>query len=343
MHKVVWLVVVAAPQPPLPAWQQELLAQRGNPRVSVHRGGLPEHDELREAGAAIGLRPSLQMPVVVGMTTTPTRLPHIEPAVVSLLNQTQPVIVVINIPDVYTDRRGHWRNKKASIPAWLSELADERLIVHRVPTDWGPATKLVGTAIAAKNGLLRVDVERTVVVAADDDHEWEPYALATLVGHGFNTNDSAVWTYFAYDYPPSRSTAARLCVAQAGDLLATRLKFLVDLDTWSDELLAPHGRLQPCFFVDDLFFAAYLASRSARVYNHPWKYWLFKEAQKRTTNPAPCKKACSPVRFRLRYPDGLAMGPPRDRHSRNCMTNLVDLGWWPRQDTACHFDKRLPT
>ena len=70
-------------QPPLPEWQQEMLDARPKSRASVHRSAYPEDAALRAAGYGLAL-PPVKTPVVVGMTTTPTRISHIRPAVESL-------------------------------------------------------------------------------------------------------------------------------------------------------------------------------------------------------------------------------------------------------------------
>ena len=133
----------------------------------------------------------------------------------------------------------------------------------------------------------------------------------------------------------------QICVAQAGDMLATAAPNLKALEAWGEELL-PGGGLQSCFFVDDLFFAAYNEFHGATVYNHPWKLWLFREAKRRklSKEPAfePCRRGgCSPVTIRLRYPDGLAMGHTRETHSENCARELAALGWWPPPSGAAKF------
>ena len=245
------LTPVVAPQPPLPDWQAEMLARRPKSRASVHRSGYPEDAALRAAGAGLAQAP-ISAPVVVGMTTTPTRIAHVEPAILSLLNQSQPCVVVLNVPDRYNERRNHWNGKRVSLPPWLAALDkaarraggprgagagdSERCASSRGPSAgarpafWyilrrtttarrrsSPAVRRpgrrVGAAIARGSDrdrrqktaadaetaadrsqvgtaeALRADAavadavgaedpDRVVVVAADDDHEWEPFALA---------------------------------------------------------------------------------------------------------------------------------------------------------------------
>ena len=278
---------------------------------------------------------------------------------------------------VYNKRRSHWNGKRIEPPAWLARLdAAARstkgpcapcVVVAHPAHDYGPATKLVGAVEALRSdpALLAKagdDREKAVIVAADDDHEWEPFALATLLHVGFSSSKpvgydatKTVWTYYSYFYPRGRPIKDSVCVAQAGDMLAAPLSLFGELERsaagvlyssllrhrrdslprrWGRELL-PGGRLPSCFFVDDLFFAAYAAYSRATVYAHPWRRWLFREAKrrKRTGEPAfkPCAQGgCSPKTMQLRYPDGLAHGAVRDRHSTNCRSELEALGWWTR-------------
>ena len=315
----------------MPEWQREILLRRhARSRASVHRSSFPENDVLKDAGRSIALEPMRGRKVIVGMTTTPGRIEYIEPTILALLNQTQPVTIVLNVPGEYNDRRNHWKKKKIELPEWLKKC--ERIVIHR-GLDYGPATKLIGTAVAIRAGLVSADTS-TIVVASDDDHEWEPFALATLLAHAVQKDAKGVWTYFSYPYPRERqNTASKICVAQAGDLLAVPAAFLSSLEKWGNELLSPNGRLPSCFFVDDLFFAAYFKHNfDARVYAHPWRFWLFREIKKRRQTVTPCRGACSPVTIRFRYPDALAMGKPRDNHNSNCHAELLALGWWPEED-----------
>ncbi len=132
-------------------------------------------------------------------------------------------------------------------------------------------------------------------MAADDDHEWEPFALATLLHVGFSSSKpvgydatKTVWTYYSYFYPRGRPIKDSVCVAQAGDMLAAPLSLFGELERWGRELL-PGGRLPSCFFVDDLFFSAYAAYHRATVYAHPWRRWLFREVFVRVRNVSPSR------------------------------------------------------
>ena len=91
------------------------------------------------------------------------------------------------------------------------------------------------------------------------------------------------------------------------------------------------GRLPSCFFVDDILFGAYFyAGANVSTRMHPWSKKMRQGLLARNaSNTHDCRRACSPVRLRLRYSDSLAMGPPREKHTLNCISELTALGWWP--------------
>ncbi len=91
-------VLAAGKDPPIPPWMRAILDSRPNFRGSVHRSQYPEDLELKAAGALLA-KPPIRNPVVVAMTTTPTRVAACEPAVRSLLNQSQPALIIVSIPD----------------------------------------------------------------------------------------------------------------------------------------------------------------------------------------------------------------------------------------------------
>ena len=229
---------------------------------------------------------------------------------------------------VYNKRRSHWNGKRIEPPPWLARLdaaARSRpgpcapcVVVAHPARDYGPATKLVGAVEALRRDpeLLEKaggDRENAVVVAADDDHEWEPFALATLLHVGFSSSSSTpvgydaaktVWTYYSYPFPRGRPVTDAVCVAQAGDMLAAPLSLFGELERWGRELL-PGGGLPSCFFVDDLFFAAYAAYHRSTVYTHPWRRWLFREARR----PRPISRLFARV-------DGVDASTPSPRDRR---------------------------
>ena len=159
-----FLATLALASKEVPPWMREILESRPQLKhvkgAHVHRSQYPEDRSLKAAGALLA-KPPVRNPVVVAMTTTPTRVAAIEPAVRSLLNQSQPALIVVSIPDVYNKRRSHWNGKRIEPPAWLAQLdAAARstkgpcapcVVIAHPAHDYGPATKLVG-AVSDRRG-----------------------------------------------------------------------------------------------------------------------------------------------------------------------------------------------
>ena len=86
----------------VPDWMRAILDSRPQLKTvkgfHVHRSQYPEDPALKAAGALLA-RPPVRNPVIVALTTTPTRVAAVEPAVRSLLNQSQPALIVVSIPD----------------------------------------------------------------------------------------------------------------------------------------------------------------------------------------------------------------------------------------------------
>ena len=151
------LLVTTCASKDVPPWMRAILDSRQHLKTikgaHVHRSQYPEDPALKAAGALLA-KPPVRNPVVVAMTTTPTRVGAVEPAVRSLLNQSQPALIVVSIPDVYNKRRSHWNGKRIEPPPWLARLdaaARSRpgpcapcVVVAHPARDYGPATKLVG-------------------------------------------------------------------------------------------------------------------------------------------------------------------------------------------------------
>ena len=151
------LLVTSCASKDVPLWMQAILDSRPHLKdvkgAHVHRSQYPEDLALKAAGALLA-KPPVRNPVIVALTTTPTRVGAVEPAVRSLLNQSQPALIVVSIPDVYNNRRSHWNGKRIEPPAWLARLdAAARstkgpcapcVVVANPAHDYGPATKLVG-------------------------------------------------------------------------------------------------------------------------------------------------------------------------------------------------------
>lgn len=115
--------------------------------------------------------------VTVGLTTIPSRAPHLVPTVKSLLNQTVlPRRVVVHIPD--ESRR---EGTPYEVPPDLLGLEVVEVVRGR---DWGPATKILPLLTSAPPDAR--------IVSVDDDRIYRPHFLEDLVAASDADPDAAV-------------------------------------------------------------------------------------------------------------------------------------------------------
>ena len=108
------------------------------------------------------------MRVVASMTTTPSRIDRIRPAIASVLAQSVPVEhLEMNIP--YVCRR---TGESYVVPPWLEAM--ERVRIFRTE-DYGPITKVAPTLVRYHGDPL------TCVWSADDDIAYPANQLAMLL------------------------------------------------------------------------------------------------------------------------------------------------------------------
>lgn len=117
--------------------------------------------------------------VVISLTTTPERIVHLKPTLVSLLDSTRRVDEIrINLP--YISKRG----QPYVIPKWLESLKSIRLA--RIEQDWGPGSKIYPA-------LLEEDPQ-TVIIAIDDDMIYGSSLIENLVAQYYHHGGQAVIT-----------------------------------------------------------------------------------------------------------------------------------------------------
>lgn len=100
------------------------------------------------------------MTVIATLTTIPSRLPHLEHCLTSILKDQGFEKIVLTIP-LKTLRGNTYPD---DIIENLKNKLGERLVIHRIPKDFGPITKLVGC-------LDVIDDPETIIVVFDDDRE----------------------------------------------------------------------------------------------------------------------------------------------------------------------------
>jgi hypothetical protein len=109
------------------------------------------------------------MHIIASMSTIPSRISHIRPAIESVLAQTIPINhVELNVPF-----RSVRTNELYVIPDWMTEIG--RLRLFRVDQDYGPITKIAPT-------LLRYQLNSdTYIWSVDDDCAYPSNQLELLL------------------------------------------------------------------------------------------------------------------------------------------------------------------
>ena len=124
--------------------------------------------------------------VVVSLTTIPSRLPHLEDTLKSLLRQTlAPREIRLNVPK-YSRRE----QRAYELPERLRELAALRIVECE---DYGPATKLIPS-------VLGLPPDQRVVVV-DDDRNYPPNLLEDLV-RASDAQPDAAFSFCGWIVPP---------------------------------------------------------------------------------------------------------------------------------------------
>ncbi|MFA7603254.1 MAG: acyltransferase [Novosphingobium sp.] len=131
--------------------------------------------------------PAAEPPVVVSITTIPSRIAHIRPTLESLLQgELVPSRILLVHPE-YSARE----QVKYEIPAFLTDPSFGQGIVEPalVSTDWGPGTKYLGA--------LEHIHEDCYLVIADDDVCYRPQFLRQLVEAQKSDHDAS-FSFYTY-------------------------------------------------------------------------------------------------------------------------------------------------
>lgn len=182
-------------------------------------------------------------PVVVGLTTLPSRIGLLAPTLDSLLAQSRPPDrIVLAIPP--TSRR---EGRGYELPPELTDEAawDGRLEIVRTEDDHGPGTKLLGSLAAVS--------EPSILVVVDDDVVYAPYMLQKLV-EAQRADHSRSFSFYAY-------REGGITVGQGCDGFSFWTPNLDGIADWAQPILD-----QPALFVhDDLWISFFLQRRGVRI------------------------------------------------------------------------------
>ena len=123
--------------------------------------------------------------IIVGLTTSPQRIKHLEPVLKSILRQSCPPDEIhLNIPHIFK-RDG----STYVIPDFVNKL-DSKIKVVRVE-DIGPGTKIIPTL------LKLADTSDTLVITADDDILMLPQTIE-VIAKAFHKDPSTVYGLSGY-------------------------------------------------------------------------------------------------------------------------------------------------
>lgn len=200
-------------------------------------------------------RPSAQpaTPVVIALTTVPSRIGSIRPVLRSLLDQTMPAGEIrLHVPHRSVRQQADYH-----APSWLRGATPVRVL--RSDRDWGPASRLIPS--------LQNKPSTGPILTLDDDmvyppdlvetflawHRWRP--KAALAYRGWRIPESRLWRDSVTVY------GTRLHAPRRVDVITGTWGVLVE-PTFFDDAVTDYDAYPPdAFYVDDIWFSGHLARR----------------------------------------------------------------------------------
>ncbi len=217
-------------------------------------------------------RPTLRRPdaaadpsgIVVTLTTIPSRIRQIFPALNSLLDQTVlPDRILLALPE-----RSVREQSRYTVPDELEE--HPRITVLRSDRDWGPATKLIPALLAC------ADAPDTSLLAVDDDNVYPRTFVETfqrfagelpdaaLSGRGCGVPASLRWHKCREFLGTTVTTPKRTDIVEGCGGILVRPRFF-DETLWDYDPAPARA-----FFVDDIWVSGHLARRKVPRYVIPF-------------------------------------------------------------------------
>ncbi|CAE7270281.1 rib4 [Symbiodinium sp. CCMP2456] len=195
--------------------------------------------------------------LIVGMTSLPSRLEGIGPALESIASQSRrPDRLVLSLPRL-SAREG----RKYELPDHVTCLMAKHpwMEVNWLEEDAGPGTKLLGAADWFQRSIGRA-IPGDMLMLLDDDHAYLPSALGELCQIQQHLGCDYISSFFAYFF-------RGLMVPQGADIVAlqldsTTLRCIIDFHRCFVKGDAA------CFLVDDLWTAMFyfLSGRQVRSF-----------------------------------------------------------------------------
>ena len=171
--------------------------------------------------------------IYVSLSTIPQRIKNINRSIDSLLLQTKkPDKIFINIPNKYQ------RFNEIVNDAQIPKFSDNRVEITRCE-DCGPGTKLLGSLDKLNKDSL--------LILADDDHEYEDYMIEKFNYFYKKAPDNA---YSFYVHP-----LGNFGVGQGADGFAINTNHLSGIKIFYDKIVKNYKEL---FLYDDLWISYFL-------------------------------------------------------------------------------------
>ncbi|HWK42736.1 MAG TPA: hypothetical protein VNR60_12505 [Croceibacterium sp.] len=183
-----------------------------------------------------------QPPVIVGMTTLPSRIGMIRPAIDSLLHNTRkPDRIILTVP-----RRPLRGNGTVSIPDFLSGPGyRDSVTVNLIDEDCGPGSKLLG--------CLNYITSPSVIILADDDMDYRDCLIERLYTAQLAAPRKS-FSFYAYRF-------RGMTVGQGADGFSFRSENLTGIDAFYRD----HVKGRDLVFHDDLWISYFLLRQGVEI------------------------------------------------------------------------------
>ena len=189
------------------------------------------------------MRANVTVPVIVSITTLPSRVSLLRPTLETLLNG-------IRVPDrirIVLPEKPLREDASVEVPGFLTDQDFHRGLVEvvRIERDFGPGSKLLGTIGAVS--------EPTCLILADDDVRYRRDFVSGLVDAQLADPESS-FSYFTY-------SAGGIRVGQGCDGFSFWTPNVAGIRAFFDDYIDGTDLI----FHDDLWISFYLATRGIKV------------------------------------------------------------------------------
>lgn len=212
--------------------------------------------------------------IIVSMTTIPERLPHLYPALSSILDQSRSVDAIhLNLPKI--SRKG----KAYLIPEWMKSLKNVKIVW--LEKDFGPSTKLIPS--------LLVEDKTTRIIVLDDDNLYHYRTIERLTEEFEDKNKEfsllpkyAISTFgVSLDgngkIPPFVSLSRVQTMFQKSkrvDHLQGCFGFIVTPSMFPYEVFGQDLAPEYVKSVDDVWFSSWLALNGIEIWTLDYSFWI---------------------------------------------------------------------